>query len=230
MPKAVVLMSGGLDSTTCLAVAIEQGFEPIALSFDYGQRHRVELECAREIVESYRVQHHLIADLDIFKQIGRSALTANIPVPKPGDVCGLGDEIPVTYVPARNLVFLSIATGVAEVHCASNIFIGVNALDYSGYPDCRPAFISAFQETSRLATQAGVEGTHIKINTPLIDLTKAEIIKLGLSLGAPYQLTHSCYAPTPDGLACGMCDSCVLRLKGFEDAGEADPIRYASQA
>ena len=227
MPKAVILSSGGLDSTTCLAIAIDRGFEPIALTFDYGQRHRVELNAAKEIADYYGVKQHFIAEVGLFRDIGQSALTDNMDVPKHSSVDDISDVIPITYVPARNLVFLSMATGVAETQGASDIFIGVNALDYSGYPDCRPEFIDAFNAAANLATKAGSEGAQTKIQTPLIDLTKAEIIKAGHALGAPYHLTHSCYAPTAQNQSCGHCDSCLLRLKGFEDACLTDPIIYA---
>ena len=199
MKKAVVLTSGGLDSTTCLAIAIDQGFEPIALSFDYGQRHAVELEAACKVVEYYGVKKHFITQVGLFRDIGQSALTDDIDVPKAASVDELGTEIPVTYVPARNLVFLSMAVGVAETQDASSIFIGVNALDYSGYPDCRPEFIHAFQAAALAATKVGVEGAGLGIETPLIQWTKAEIIREGLRLKAPYHLSHSCYAPTASG-------------------------------
>ena len=222
MKKAVVLYSGGLDSTTCMAIAREQGFKPYALSFAYGQRHTVELEKAREYAPLIGAEEHMIIDIDL-RKMGGSALTADIDVPKSGVS---EDEIPVTYVPARNTIFLSFALGWAEVLGAGDIYIGVNALDYSGYPDCRPEFIQAFQQMANLATKAGVEGNPYHIHAPLIDLTKAQIIRQGLSLGVNYQLTHSCYDPTPEGLSCGQCDSCRLRLKGFADAGEKDPVAY----
>ncbi|WP_321367706.1 7-cyano-7-deazaguanine synthase QueC [uncultured Desulfuromusa sp.] len=222
MKKAVVLYSGGLDSTTCMAIAREQGFKPYALSFAYGQRHTVELEKAREYAPLIGAEEHMIIDIDL-RKMGGSALTADIDVPKSGVS---EDEIPVTYVPARNTIFLSFALGWAEVLGAGDIYIGVNALDYSGYPDCRPEFIQAFQQMANLATKAGVEGNPYHIHAPLIDLTKAQIIQQGLSLGVNYQLTHSCYDPTPEGLSCGQCDSCRLRLKGFADAGEKDPVAY----
>ncbi len=222
MKKAVVLYSGGLDSTTCMAIAREQGFEPYALSFNYGQRHTVELEKAREYAPLIGAAKHMVVDVDM-RQMGGSALTADIEVPKGGVV---EDEIPVTYVPARNTIFLAFALGWAEVLGAADIFIGVNALDYSGYPDCRPEFIQAFEKMANLATKAGVEGQPYAIHAPLIDLTKAQIIEKGLALGVDYRLTHSCYDPTPAGLSCGQCDSCRLRLKGFADAGSADPVAY----
>lgn len=223
MKKAVVLYSGGLDSTTCMVIAKEQGFTPYALSFNYGQRHAVELEKAREYAPLIGAANHLVIDIDM-RLVGGSALTADIDVPK--DAPGNSD-IPVTYVPARNTIFLSFALGWAEVLGAGDIFIGVNALDYSGYPDCRPEFISAFQELANLATKAGVEGQGYRIQAPLIDLTKGEIIRRGLDLGVDYRLTHSCYDPTPAGLSCGHCDSCRLRLKGFAEINQEDPLTYA---
>ena len=225
--KAVVLVSGGLDSTACMAVATDQGFETIALSFDYGQRHKVELQAARRVAEYYGVKHHFITELGLFRDLGGSALTDDIAVPTHHAVSDISDEIPVTYVPARNLVFLSLAVGVAEVHGANDIFIGVNALDYSGYPDCRPEFIDAFGQVATIATKVGVEGAPITIHTPLIELSKAGIVALGTRLDAPFHLTHSCYAPTGAGVACRRCDSCLLRLKGFDEAGLTDPITYA---
>lgn len=222
MKKAVVLYSGGLDSTTCMAIAREQGFEAYALSFAYGQRHTVELEKAREYAPQIGAKEHMVIDVNL-RQMGGSALTDDIEVPK-GKV--ETDRIPVTYVPARNTIFLSFALGWAEVLGASDIFIGVNALDYSGYPDCRPEFIQAFQKMANLATKAGVEGALYTIHAPLIDLTKAQIIKRGLALGVDYRLTHSCYDPTPEGLSCGGCDSCLLRLKGFAEVGCEDPVAY----
>jgi 7-cyano-7-deazaguanine synthase len=223
--KAVVLYSGGLDSTTCMAIAQEQGFSPYALSFSYGQRHAIELDKARENAAKSGAREHLVIDFD-YRLIGGSALTTAQPVPKDGVVA---DTIPTTYVPARNAVFLSFALGWAEVLGACDIFIGVNALDYSGYPDCRPEFITAFESMANLATRAGVEGTdRLRIHAPLILLSKADIIKRGLGLGVDYRHTHSCYDPTPDGLACGLCDSCRLRLKGFAEVGMRDPIDYVA--
>lgn len=223
MRKAVVLYSSGLDSTTCLAIAQDQGFTPYAISFDYGQRHRHELDLARANAKKLGAVEHLVVAFDL-RQVGGSALTSEIEVPKEG----VGHDIPVTYVPARNTIFLSFALGWAEVLGAYDIFIGVNALDYSGYPDCRPEYIDAYQRMANLATKAGVEGTgHFTIHTPLIDLTKAQIIKRGIGLGVDYSQTHSCYDPTPEGLSCGTCDSCRLRLKGFSEAGLNDPLRYA---
>ncbi|MBM4367802.1 MAG: 7-cyano-7-deazaguanine synthase QueC [Deltaproteobacteria bacterium] len=232
MPKsAVVLLSGGLDSTTCLAVALDRGFEVTALSFDYNQRHRVELEAARRVLEHYGVKRHFVFNVGLFREIGGSALTdPSLAVPQHRSAAEMGEGIPITYVPARNLVFLSYALGVAETVGAEDLFIGVNAVDYSGYPDCRPEFIRSFQETANLAVKAGVEGARFKVHAPLVELTKADIVELGTRLGVPYHLTHSCYAPTPAGLACGGCDSCVLRRKGFEEAGVPDPTRYAAVA
>lgn len=221
--KAVVLYSGGLDSTTCLAIARAEGFAPCAMSFAYGQRHAVELARAKEYAPKFGVAEHLVVDFDL-RQIGGSALTAATAVPKGRTI---DDSIPVTYVPARNTIFLSFALGWAEVLGAFDIFIGVNALDYSGYPDCRPEYIAAFEAMANLATKAAVEGQgRYRIHTPLIHLTKAEIIRRGVGLGVDYSLTHSCYDPTSAGLACGECDSCRLRLKGFSEAGVVDPIEY----
>lgn len=223
MRTAVILYSAGLDSTTCLAIAQSQGFTPYAISFDYGQRHRHELDLARAHAKKLGAIEHLVVSFDL-RQVGGSALTSEIEVPKEG----VGHDIPVTYVPARNTIFLSFALGWAEVLGAFDIFIGVNALDYSGYPDCRPAYIEAYERMANLATRAGVEGSgHFTIHTPLINLTKAEIIRQGTALGVDYSQTHSCYDPTPEGLSCGSCDSCRLRLKGFSEAGMLDPIQYA---
>jgi len=220
--KAVVLYSGGLDSTTCLAIAKADGFLPYALSFAYGQRHAVELARAREYAPRVGAVEHLVVTFD-YRQIGGSALTADIEVPK----TGVGTEIPATYVPARNTIFLSFALGWAEALGAFDIYIGVNALDYSGYPDCRPEYIAAFEALANLATRAAVEGSGcFRIHTPLIHLSKAAIIRQGLALGVDYRLTHSCYDPAPDGRACGLCDSCRLRLKGFAEAGVVDPVEY----
>ena len=221
--KAVILYSGGLDSTTCLAIAREQGFAPYAISFSYGQRHQQELEVAKRNARPMGALDHLLVEFDL-RKMGGSALTSDLAVPKDGVE---DNEIPVTYVPARNTIFLSFALGWAEVLGSLDIFIGVNALDYSGYPDCRPEFIQAYETMANLATKVGVEGSgRMKIHTPLISLTKAEIIRKGLSLGVDYALTHSCYDPAEDGAACGLCDSCRLRLKGFSEAGVADPVRY----
>ncbi len=225
MKKAVVLYSGGLDSTTCMAIARSQGFEAYALSFAYGQRHSVELQKARDYAPLIGAKDHMVVDIDL-RKMGGSALTADIDVPKTGVE---EDAIPITYVPARNTIFLSFALGWAEVLGASDIFIGVNALDYSGYPDCRPEFIEAFEKMANLATKAGVEGNPYRIHTPLIHLTKAETIRQGVALGVDYALTHSCYDPTPEGLSCGECDSCRLRLKGFAEAGLEDPVPYANR-
>lgn len=222
--KAVVLYSGGLDSTTCLAIARAEGFEPHAMSFSYGQRHSVELELAKKNARPAGAVEHMVVEFDL-RKVGGSALTADIAVPKKG----VGDDIPVTYVPARNTIFLSFALGWAEVLGAFDIFIGVNALDYSGYPDCRPEYISAYETMANLATRAGVEGTgRFRIHAPLMRLTKAEIIRKGLVLGVDYGLTHSCYDPSPAGVACGLCDSCRLRLKGFAEVGVADPVPYVT--
>ncbi|HVG19216.1 MAG TPA: 7-cyano-7-deazaguanine synthase QueC [Blastocatellia bacterium] len=227
--KAVVLLSGGLDSTTSLAVAASQGFAVHAISFRYGQRHSVELESARRVASAFGVEKHFVVEVDL-RAIGGSALTDEIEVPKGRSSDQLTREIPVTYVPARNTIFLSFALAWAEVLEAEDIFIGVNALDYSGYPDCRPEYIEAFERMANLATKSGVEGRmRLKVHTPLIAMTKGEIIKTGIGLGVDYSMTHSCYDPAPGGLACGSCDSCLLRLKGFAEAGATDPIRYATR-
>ena len=224
MKNAVVLLSGGLDSTTTLAIAKSEGFTPYALSFRYGQRHAVELESASRVAEAMGVAEHVIADIDL-RRFGGSALTAEIAVPKARSLEAMGTGIPVTYVPARNTVFLSFALAWAEVLGSSDLFIGVNALDYSGYPDCRPEYIAAYERMANLATAAGVEGRqHLKIHTPLIALTKAQIIQRGTALGVDYGLTSSCYDPGADGRPCGQCDSCQLRAKGFAEAGLADPL------
>jgi 7-cyano-7-deazaguanine synthase len=222
--KAVLLLSGGLDSTTLLALATSQGYAIHALSFRYGQRHAAEIAAARKIASHFGVVQHVVTEIDL-RVFGGSALTSDIDVPKNRVV---DEEIPVTYVPARNTIFLSFALAWAEVLGASDIFIGVNALDYSGYPDCRPEFIAAFQEMARLATRTGVEGSQppVIIQTPLIDKSKKEIIELGLSLGVDYSMTTSCYDPSPAGEACGECDACQLRLKGFADAESSDPAKY----
>jgi len=223
--KAVVLYSGGLDSTTCMAIARSEGFDPYALSFAYGQRHAQEVEKAKKYAGQAGALQHMVIEFD-YRLIGGSALTSEEPVPKDGVQ---ENVIPATYVPARNTVFLSFALGWAEVLGASDIFIGVNALDYSGYPDCRPAFIAAFEAMANLATKAGVEGGgRLQIHAPLLHMTKAEIIRTGLALGVDYRMTHSCYDPTAEGLACGRCDSCRLRLKGFAEVGLADPLPYAT--
>jgi len=225
MSAATLLLSGGLDSTTLLAQAVDDGFDVHAMTFRYGQRHATEVESARRVAKAFGVRDHVIVDIDL-RAFGGSALTADAPVPKDRS---LDDEtgIPITYVPARNTIFLSFALAWTEVLGARDIFIGVNALDYSGYPDCRPEYIAAYERMANLATRAGVEGTApVRIRAPLIDLTKAEIIRLGLSLGVDYSITQSCYDPTPRGDACGRCDACQLRLRGFAEAGAVDPVRY----
>ena len=225
--KAVLLLSGGLDSTTLLALAASEGYAIHALSFRYGQRHGAEIAAAQKIAARYGVVQHVVTDIDL-RIFGGSALTADIEVPKDRAVSDDG-SIPITYVPARNTIFLSFALAWAEVLGAADIFIGVNALDYSGYPDCRPEFIDAFQKMAALATRTGVEGTvPVTIRTPLINLSKKEIIELGLRLGVDYSVTTSCYDPGNDGEACGHCDACQLRLRGFEEAGSRDPARYAA--
>src|ERR1700722_7772697 len=226
---AVVLLSGGLDSTTVLAIAKAEGYTPYALSFRYGQRHTVELEAAQRGAQAQGAARHVIADINL-RIFGGSALTDDIAVPHHDSADELGEDIPVTYVPARNTVFLSFALAWAETLGASDVFMGVNALDYSGYPDCRPEYISAYEKMANLATKAGVEGTqHLKIHTPLIDLTKAQTIERGLALGVDYSLTHSCYDPDEQGLSCGTCDSCLLRRRGFAELGLKDPVPVASQ-
>lgn len=227
--KAVVLVSGGLDSATALAIAQDEGFEAGAITFRYGQRHGVELEAAKDVIAAAGLADHVEIEIDL-RRIGGSALTADIDVPKARDITEMSDGIPVTYVPARNTVFLSFALAWAEVLEADHIFIGVNALDYSGYPDCRPEYVAAYEEMANLATKRGVEGERLKINTPLIDLTKAQIIARGIELGVDYGLTRSCYDPSPSGEACGECDSCQLRLKGFAENGLRDPAPYQIQA
>ena len=226
MKSAVVLLSGGIDSTTTLAIAITEGYEAYALSFDYGQRHQMETQAARRVADSLGAKEHRIAKIDL-RVFGGSALTGDIDVPKQRSETEIADGIPVTYVPARNTIFLAYALGWAEVIQAADIFLGVNAIDYSGYPDCRPEFIEAFQTVANVGTKAGVEGGRFQIHTPLIKFSKAEIIRKAVELGVDLSLTHSCYDPSPDGLACGECDSCLLRLKGFREAGIQDPIRYA---
>ena len=224
--KAVVLLSGGLDSTTTLAIAKKEGFEIYALSFDYGQRHRIELEQAQKIAKKFGVIDHQIITIDL-RQFGGSALTDSIDVPTYREEKIMREEIPITYVPARNTIFLSFCLAYAEVNNAPHIFLGINAVDYSGYPDCRPEFIAAFEKLANLATKASVEGKEkLKIHTPLIQLTKAEIILKGIKLDIDYSLTHSCYNPERDGKACGICDSCQLRLRGFNEAGLEDPVSY----
>lgn len=227
-PAAIVLFSGGLDSTTCLAIARHEGFTPVALSFRYGQRHTHELECAASIAREAGVEH-LIADIDLAAFGGSALVDPSLDVPKHDSVDEVGDDsIPITYVPARNTIFLSFAVAVAETRGAHDVYIGVNAVDYSGYPDCRPEFIAAFESMANLATREGVEGRPLRIHTPLIDLTKAEIIRLGLSLGVDYGRTLSCYDPSPPMGACGHCDACLLRARGFADAGVDDPTVYAT--
>lgn len=228
--KAVVLLSGGLDSATTTAIAQREGFDIYALSFRYGQRHSAELDAARRVADHLGVVKHVVATIDL-ALFGGSALTADIPVPRGRDLEAMGHGIPVTYVPARNTIFLSFALAWAEVLGAEDIFIGVNALDYSGYPDCRPEYIEAYQRMADLATAAGVEGRQrITIHTPLLHLTKAEIIRRGMELGVDYSLTSTCYEPTTRGEACGACDACLLRLRGFEEAGLSDPAPYLQAA
>ena len=223
--KAVVLSSGGIDSTTAMAIAKAEGYKIYSLSFNYGQRHSFELKKASEVAKFFNAKAHLIINVDL-RKIGGSALTSDINVPQ-SSIFNLQSSVPITYVPARNTIFLSLALAWAEVLEAEDIFIGVNAIDYSGYPDCRPEYINAFEKMANLATKAGVEGkSHIKIHTPLINLTKGEIIKKGILLGVDYSLTSSCYSPDKDGNPCGLCDSCQFRLKGFKDAGIKDPLTY----
>jgi 7-cyano-7-deazaguanine synthase len=226
MKHAVVLLSGGTDSTTTLAIAIAQGYATYVLSFDYGQRHSLELEAARRVAKALGAKEHRTAKIDN-RIFGGSALTDNVDVPKGRSEKEIASGVPITYVPARNTIFLSCALAWAEVLGAFDIFIGINALDYSGYPDCRPEFITAFENLAKLATKSGVEGQRFRIHAPLISLSKAEIIRRGTELGVDFSLTHSCYDPTADGRACGRCDSCQIRLKGFHEAGLPDPIAYA---
>lgn len=229
MKRAVVLLSGGLDSTTTLAIAKADGYRIFALTFKYGQRHGIEIAAAKKIASRYRVERHIITEIDL-RAFGGSALTDDIAVPKNRTEQNIASEIPVTYVPARNTIFLSFALAYAEVSLCRDIFIGVNALDYSGYPDCRPEYIQAFEQMANLATKAAVTGHQkVKIHTPLMKMTKAEIIKTGLALGVDYSLTFSCYDPRPDGTPCGSCDACKLRLKGFEEAGIHDPLHYKTE-
>jgi 7-cyano-7-deazaguanine synthase len=223
--KAVVLLSGGLDSATTLALAKSDGFAPCTMSFRYGQRHQLEVEAARRIAERMGVAEHVVVDIDL-RTFGGSALTAAIDVPKHARVEQIGGEIPVTYVPARNTIFLSLALAWSEVLEARDIYIGVNALDYSGYPDCRPEYIQAFERMARLATKSGVEGRGVTLHAPLIHLTKAQIIARGLELGVDYSLTTSCYDPDASGAACGYCDACLLRQRGFAELGRSDPAVY----
>jgi 7-cyano-7-deazaguanine synthase len=228
MKRAVVLLSGGIDSTTTLAIAIAEGYEAYALSFEYCQRHQIETKAAERVANSLGAKEHRIAEIDL-RVFGGSALTDDINVPKQRAEQEIARGIPVTYVPARNTIFLAYALAWAEIIPAANIFLGVNAIDYSGYPDCRPEFIEAFQNVANVGTKAGVEGRPFQIHTPLIKLSKADIIRKAVELGVDLSLTHSCYDPTPEGRACGECDSCLLRLKGFREAGIKDPIRYAKK-
>lgn len=228
-PKAVVLVSGGLDSATALAIAQAEGFATYAITFRYGQRHAIEVAAARRVAERHRVAGHVVVDIDL-RQFGGSALTADLAVPKDRDAESMSVGIPITYVPARNTIFLSFALAWAEVLGSSDIFLGVNAIDYSGYPDCRPEYLAAYEQMANLATRAGVEqGARLKIHAPLVALSKAQIIQRGMELGVDYGLTTSCYDPAPEsGAACGHCDSCVLRLRGFAEAGLSDPVPYAT--
>src|SRR6266699_659014 len=228
MRPAVVLLSGGIDSTTTLTIAMADGYEAYALSFDYGQRHQIEMDAARRIADSLGAKEHRVAKIDL-RVFGGSALTDDIAVPKQRSQTEIAHGIPITYVPARNTIFLAYALAWAEVIPANDIFLGVNAIDYSGYPDCRPEFIEAFETLAKLGTKAGVEGRRFQIHTPLIEFSKAEIIRKAVELGVDLSLTHSCYDPSPEGLACGECDSCLLRLKGFREARIKDPIRYVEK-
>ena len=228
MKRAVVLLSGGIDSTTTLAIAIAEGYDAHALSFDYGQRHLIETQAACRVAHSLGAKEHRVAKIDL-RIFGGSALTANIDVPKQRSKKEIAHGIPITYVPARNTIFLAYALAWAEVVHANHIFLGINAIDYSGYPDCRLEFIEAFENLANLGTKAGVEGRRFRIHTPLIKLSKADIIRKATELDVDLSLTHSCYDPTPESLACGECDSCLLRLKGFREAGTKDPIRYAKK-
>ena len=227
MKRAVVLVSGGLDSATALAISVHEGFEPYALSFDYGQRHVVEVQAAKRVAASLGAREHRFAAIDL-RVFGGSSLTDEISVPKNRETKDTS-EIPTTYVPARNTIFLSYALAWCEALGAADIFIGANAVDYSGYPDCRPAFIAAFEQLATVATKAGVEGIRFRIHAPLISMSKADIIRRGAELGVDFSLTHSCYDPTTDGRACGACDSCRIRLEGFRSAGLEDPIAYVSK-
>jgi 7-cyano-7-deazaguanine synthase len=228
MKRAVVLLSGGIDSATTLAVAIAEGYHAYALSFDYGQRHQIEVEAARRVADSLGAKDHRVARIDL-RVFGGSALTDDLNVPKQRSESEIAHGIPITYVPARNTILLAYALAWAETISAGDIFIGVNAIDYSGYPDCRPEFIEAFENLANLGTKAGVEGRRFQIHTPLIKFSKAEIIRKAIELGVDLSLTHSCYDPTPEGFACGECDSCLLRLKGFREAGMKDLSRYAKK-
>jgi 7-cyano-7-deazaguanine synthase len=228
IPRAVVLLSGGMDSATTAAIARQEGFEVYALSVRYGQRHAVELDAARRVATVLGVARHVVLDLDL-RAFGGSALTGDLPVPKDTPRERIGEGIPATYVPARNTIFLSLALAWAETLGARDIFLGANALDYSGYPDCRPEYLAAYARMANLATRAGVEGAGIRIHTPLIALSKAEIVRRGRDLGVDFALTSTCYDPAPDGAACGHCEACLLRLKGFAEAGERDPARYVEE-
>ena len=228
MKSAVVLLSGGIDSATTLAIALAEGYDAYALSFGYGQRHQIELEAAPRVANSLGAKEHRVAEIDL-RVFGGSALTDDVDVPKQRADKEIAHGIPVTYVPARNTIFLAYALAWAEVIPASDIFLGVNAIDYSGYPDCRPEFIEAFENLANVGTKAGIEGRHFQIHTPLIKLSKADIIRKADELGIDLSLTHSCYDPTPEGIACGECDSCLLRLKGFREAEIKDPIRYVKK-
>ena len=228
MKRAVALASGGLDSSTAIALALKQDFDIYALSFNYGQRHRCELEAARRVIKSLGIHHHIVVAVDL-RAIGGSALTSDSKVPKNRDIGRISADIPVTYVPARNTIFLSLALGWCEVLNTQDIFIGVNAVDYSGYPDCRPEFLKAYERLANLATKDGVEGkAKYKIHAPLLHMTKAQIVRAGFEAGVDFSLTHSCYDPSPEGLACGACDSCILRRRGFKEAGIPDPANYQS--
>jgi 7-cyano-7-deazaguanine synthase len=227
MKPAVVLLSGGLDSAVTLAVGIAEGFEPHALSFDYGQRHRIELESARAVAASQQVRDHRFAQIDL-RVFGGSALTDDIAVPRDRSGQEMTAGIPITYVPARNTIFLSYALAYAEVIGAADIFLGVNAVDYSGYPDCRPEFLRSFESLANVATKAGINGQDLHVHAPLLSFSKADIVRKGTALGVDFALTHSCYDPDAEGCACGRCDSCQLRLKGFREAGFVDPIKYAA--
>lgn len=227
---AVVLLSGGMDSTTALAIARAEGYSLYALTVQYGQRHQIEIEAARRIAEHFQVARHVVVDLDL-RQFGGSALTSDVAVPKDRSVEEIGREIPITYVPARNTIFLALALAWAEVLGARDIFVGVNAIDYSGYPDCRPEYLEAFERLARLATKAGVEGRQeVRIHAPLLYLSKADIVRKGMALGVDYSLTRTCYDPSPSGEACGRCDACQLRRRGFAEAGYADPAVYRPDA
>ena len=228
MKRAVVLLSGGIDSTTTLATALAEGYEAYALSFDYGQRHQIETEAARRVANSLGIREHRVAKIDL-RIFGGSALTDDVDVPKKRSETEIAHGISITYVPARNTIFLAYAVAWTEVIPAADIFLGVNAIDYSGYPDCRPEFIEAFENLANLGTKAGVEGRRFHIHTPLIKFSKARIIRKAVELGVDLSITHSCYDPSPEGLACGECDSCLLRLKGFREAGITDSIRYAKK-